>query len=82
MVGSALQQSADGHNDRAIENGLFPSQGVSDEDSEDGTEETAQIVGGYRNTLVGGSRGLDRMAKTRSIGVDVGEIFSEGGQVQ
>lgn len=82
LVRSALQQSTDGHNDGAIEDGLFPSQWVSNEDSEDGAQETSQVVRGHRNSLVARSSGLDRSVKTGSIGVNIGEIFREGGQVQ
>lgn len=52
VVGGALEQCANSHNDRTDEDGLLATKGVADEDGEDSTAETSQVVRCDCDTLV------------------------------
>ena len=57
IVRSALQQSANSHDDRSDEDGLLTTERVADEDSEYSTAKASQVVGGDCNALVCRSSG-------------------------
>ena len=52
VVGSALQESADGHDNGSKEDCLLTPKRVADEDGEDSAKEASQVVSSDCNTLV------------------------------
>lgn len=84
MERGALQQCASCHGDAANEDGPTAAKRIADEDGEDGTHKTSQIVSSNRNALVCAAlrNQCDIPFDSRVLGIDTGEVFVERWQVQ
>lgn len=76
----SLQSGADDHDRGTEDNHALATEGVTDEDGDDGADEAAKVVRSDGDTLGGSTLALESFANAVGFGVDVGELRLECGQ--
>ncbi len=83
-VGCALQDSANSHSNAATEDSATTAKRVTDEDGQDSSDETSQVVRRDSNSLVGAALAGAAGSIFRRTGVRINlwKVLDEGRQVQ